>query len=54
MHAGSLVTATESQVAIGEASSIALALAADFAAGPTTLHLARAASLPAIRKAASL
>ncbi len=47
-------------MAVGEASSIALALAADFAAAPTihpigaTLHLARAASVPAIRNAASL
>ncbi len=45
--------------ALGEASSIALALAADFAAAPVqpivaTLHLARAASVPAIRNAASL
>ncbi len=53
-HAGILATAKASHVAIGEASSIAFALAADFAAGTTTLHLARAASVPAIRNAASL
>ena len=62
MHAASLVTAINSQtlVARGEASSMALALAADFAAATTTLpivatlHLARAASVLAIRTAASL
>ncbi len=47
-------------VALGEASSIALALAADPAAATTTLpvvatrHLARAASVLAIRTAVSL
>ena len=54
VHAGSLATAMASHVAIGEASSIALALAGDFAAGTTTLHLARAAPVLAIRNAASL
>ena len=62
VYARSLYTATASQalVAIGEASSIALALAADFAAAITllpivaTFNFARAASVLAIRNAASL
>ena len=56
-----LVTAMTYQAleALGEASSIALALAADFAAATTiqpivaTFHIARAASVHAVRTAAS-
>ena len=62
VHAGSLVTAmaTQALVARGESSTIALALAADFAAATmiqpkvATLHFALAASVLAIRNAASL